>query len=91
MVIDFAVKNGDDCSIFVEDRLMASFRGNYSKTAMAERDILVNEKSVIIRAAMPEAVIHCMDDSLSFTSAMVVGDASYTAHDFRAKSLKLKA
>jgi hypothetical protein len=32
-----------------------------------------------------------MDDSLGFTSAMVVGDANYTAHDFRAQSLKLKA
>ena len=91
MVVDFTVKNGNDGAVFVEYWLMASFRGNYSKAAMAERDILVNEKSVIIRAAMPKAVIHCMDDSIGFTSAMVVGDASYTAHDFRAKSLKIKA
>ena len=86
MVVDFAIENGDDCFIFVEDRLMASFRGNYSKAAMAERDILVNEKSVIIRAAMPKAVIHCMDDSLGFTNAMMIGDASYAAHDFELKA-----
>ena len=58
MVVNFAIKNGDDCSIFVENWLMACFRRDYGKAAMAERDILVNEKSVIIRAAMGLRIRH---------------------------------
>ena len=91
MVVDFTVENGDDGAVFVEYWLMASFRGDYGEAAMAERDILVDEKTVIIGAAMPKAVIHCMDDSLGFTNAMMVGDASYAAHDFELKAFLVLA
>ena len=41
MVVDFAVQNGDDGTVFVEDWLVPSFWGYDGKTTMSESDIVV--------------------------------------------------
>ena len=58
MVVDFAVENGDNGSIFVEDWLVACFRRDNGKTTMSESDIVVDEIAIIIWTAMGLCISH---------------------------------
>ena len=80
MVVYFAVKNGDNGFVFVEDRLMASFGRNDGKTTMSKSDIVVDEKAIIIWAAMGLCIRHFPYQPFYSGKCMMIDDASYAAH-----------
>lgn len=85
MIIDFTVENGDDSSVFVEDRLVACFRRNDGKTTMSKSNIVVDEIAIIIWAAMGLRISHFPYQPFYGGKCMMIDDASYAAHVFLAK------
>jgi hypothetical protein len=54
IVVDLAVKNGDDLSIFTADRLLATVQVNDAQPAHSKRQIFVKVHARIIGSPMPD-------------------------------------
>jgi hypothetical protein len=82
MVIEFAVIDDPEIFIFVGNRLMAGLDVDNAKSSHRQPDIAIEEKSVIIRAAMDDPLIH-RSQRLSFSAPRPVGmeDSTNATHN----------
>jgi hypothetical protein len=80
-IVDFAVVNDPDRSVFVEKWLMSASEINNAQPAHAQSRAILDEHTLFVRAAMNNRIAHtadcCFVDATIFS---VADDSRYSAH-----------
>ena len=81
VIVNFAVQNDGDRTVFVENRLMASGHVNDRKPPMAESDSSGDVKTFVVRPAMSKRAGHSPQDGfVDRLIGFVIVDSGNSAH-----------
>ena len=91
VVVDLAIENDNDRSVFIKDRLLSAAEVDDAQPSMAEADVVLDKITVIIRTAMRLSRCHALDEAaLDGFSRVEVDDPANPAHKLSLRFLRVR-
>jgi hypothetical protein len=82
VVVDLAIEDNHDRTIFIEQRLLPGSNVNNGKASMSKPNTGLNMQATVIGPAMPLGVVHALQHgTVNFAAATDIDDAGNATHD----------
>src|SRR5437868_1014906 len=88
VIVDLAVKDDPFRFVLIADRLLAARKIDDRQAPHRHADILVGVKTFLVRAAMDDGAIHCLEDLSVYSAAIVIYKTCDSTHLSVERSLR---